>query len=270
MISQNKWDILTQQYINKGLKIFPVVANGKTPAIQMWQKDCSCNSLQVLYWVENNKNGNWGLPCIENNLFVLDLDTHKIEENGIDSFKKLCNDLSIEEPCTSKQQTKSGGIHLIFKSDDELKQVCGTANAFKDYPGIDLRNSNYIVVEPSIIDNVPYKFLNNIEPQPMPQKLKDYILNNAEKKGKEKKPYIKPKETVLTGNRDDQLFAYITNLYYKTRLDIDEISVLAHHFNETMLDDPLPSKDVDYKVKKAFQKDRSICLFITLPNDTLN
>lgn len=267
MISQNKWDTLIKLYINRGLKIIPLRANSKLPAIEKWNEQCSSNAMQCLYWFENNHNMNWGLPCIENNLFVLDLDTHKIEENGIDNFKKLCNDLGIEEPCTLKQRTKSGGIHLIFQSDDELKQVCGTANAFKDYPGIDLRNSNYIVVEPSVIDNVPYTFLNNMEPQTMPQKLKDYILNNAEKKSKEKKPYVKPKETVLTGNRDDQLFAYITNLYYKTRLDIDEISILAHNFNETMLDDPLSSKDVDYKVKKAFQKDRTKCLFIMLPDE---
>ncbi len=55
MMSQNKWDILTKLYINRGLKIFPVVTNGKTPAIQMWQKDCSSDSLQVLYWLENIK-----------------------------------------------------------------------------------------------------------------------------------------------------------------------------------------------------------------------
>ena len=263
----SKWDIINNNYIKHGLKIFPVVKNGKTPCIKSWDKECSCELLQVLYYYEHNKDGNWGLPCFENNLFVLDLDTGHSDEDGVKNFERLLKDLGIESCETLKQKTRSNGIHLIFQSDEELKQVCGTANAFKDYPGIDLRNSNYIVVEPSVIDNVPYTFLNSMEPQAMPQKLKDYILNNAEKKSKEKKPYVKPKEIVLTGNRDDQLFAYITNLYYKTRLDIDEISILAHNFNETMLDDPLSSKDVDYKVKKAFQKDRTKCLFIMLPDE---
>lgn len=262
----SKWDTLNDLYINRGLKIIPLRANSKLPAIEKWNEQCSCDVKQCLYWFESNHNLNYGLPCIENNLFVLDLDTHKVEENGIDNFDKLCNDLDIEKPDTLMQRTKSGGIHIIFQSDDELKQVCGTANAFKDYPGIDLRNSNYIVVEPSIIDNIPYKFLNNIEPQPMPQKLKDYILANAEKKGKERKPYEKPTEIVLTGNRDEQVFAYVNDLYYKTRLDIDEISLLAHHFNETMLDEPLDDKVIDYKIKKIFQKDRTKCLFIKLPD----
>ena len=263
----SKWDALNNLYINRGLKIIPLRANSKLPAIEKWNEQCSCNAMQCLYWYESNHNMNWGLPCIENNLFVLDLDTHKIEENGIDNFNRLCNDLGIEKPNTLMQRTKSGGIHIIFQSDDELKQVCGTANAFKDYPGIDLRNSNYIVVEPSVIDNTPYKFLNDITPQPMPQKLKDYILTNAEKKGKERKPYEKPTEIVLTGNRDDQVFAYINDLYYKTRLDIDEISLLAHNFNETMLDEPLEDKVIDYKIKKIFQKDRTKCLFIKLPDE---
>lgn len=269
MINQNKWDILTKLYINRGLKIFPVIANGKTPAIQMWQKDCSSNSLQVLYWLENNKNGNWGLPATPNNLFIIDLDVHDIDKNGIKFFEKLCCDIDLkgEQFDTLIQTTPSGGKHLIYKSDEDLSAIANGSNVFKDYPGIDFRTDGYIVVEPSIINNKEYRFFNNIEPQAMPQKLKDYILNNAERKGKEKKPYIKPKETVLTGNRDDQLFAYITNLYYKTRLDIDEISILAHNFNETMLDDPLSSKDVDYKVKKAFQKDRTKCLFIMLPDE---
>lgn len=263
----SKWDTLNNLYISRGLKIIPLRANSKLPAIEKWNEQCSCDVMQCLYWFESNHNLNYGLPCIENNLFVLDLDTHKVEENGIDNFNKLCNDLGIEKPNTLMQRTKSGGIHIIFQSDDELKQVCGTANAFKDYPGIDLRNSNYIVVEPSVIDNIPYKFLNNIEPQPMPQKLKDYILANAEKKGKERKPYEKPTEIVLTGNRDEQVFAYVNDLYYKTRLDIDEISLLAHNFNETMLDEPLEDKVIDYKIKKIFQKDRTKCLFIKLPDE---
>ena len=184
MMSQNKWDILTKLYINRGLKIFPVVTNGKTPAIQMWQKDCSSDSLQVLYWLENNKNGNWGLPATPNNLFVIDLDVHDEDKNGIENFAKLLNDigLSCEEANTLIQVTPSGGKHLIYKSDEDLSGIANSSNVFKDYSGIDFRTDGYIVVEPSIINNKKYRFFNNIEPQPMPQKLKDYILNNAEEK----------------------------------------------------------------------------------------
>lgn len=267
----SKWDIINNNYIKHGLKIFPVVKNGKTPCIKSWDKECSCELLQVLYYYEHNKDGNWGLPCFENNLFVLDLDTGHSDEDGVKNFERLLKDLGIESCETLKQKTRSNGIHLIFQSDEDLKKVCGTANAFKDYPAIDLRNSNYIVVEPSVIDGKEYKFLNNMEPQPMPQKLKEFILQNAEKKGDKKKtPYTKPKEVVEHGDRDNQLFAYISNLYRKTDLDIEEIEVLAQYFNENNLEEPFTEKEVSYKVKKAFEKPRLERILLYLGGENNN
>ena len=90
---------------------------------------------------------------------------------------------------------------------------------------------------------------------------KKFILENASKKTEHKKtPYEKPRE-VYKGNRDIALFEYITNLYYKTRLDEEEILVLAKHFNESF-DEPLSEKDVKYKVKKAFEKERPECILV--------
>lgn len=264
----NKWEKLYNTYIKNDLKIFPVVSNGKTPLIASWNKDCSCDYYQVLYWYMNAENCNWGLPCIENDLFVIDLDVHDESKNGVENFYKLVNTLGITEEAfdTLTQQTPSNGIHLIYKTDEELKQVKGVANAFPDYPGIDLRNSNYIVVEPSTINNKNYKFVNNCKPKEMPVKLKEYILGNCEKKGKEKVPYVKPK-LVEEGSRDEQLFAYINNLYFKTRLDYDEINILAHYFNEEILEEPLDDKVVDYKVKKVFEKKRYEYIHITFKED---
>ena len=262
----NKWEKLNKFYIDKGLKIFPVIKNGKTPLVTEWNKCCSSEYQQIIYWLTNAKDCNWGLPCIENNLFVIDLDIHNC--NGLDNFTRLCTDLGLmgEQLNTLIQTTPSGGKHLIYKSDDDLKQVAGAANAFPDYPGIDLRNSNYIVVEPSIINGKEYEFVNNYEPQEMPKRLKDYILENAEKKGKEKIPYVKP-QVVYEGSRDEQLFAYVTNLYYKTRLDYDEINVLAHYFNENIIDVPFEDKIVDYKVRKIFEKKRTEYIHIIIPDE---
>lgn len=262
------WETLNKLYVNNGLRIIPLRPNSKLPSISNWGKESSSNFLQILYWIENNKNGNWGLPCLENNLFVLDLDTGHSEENGVENFERLLKDLGIESCETLKQRTKSNGIHLIFQSDDDLKKVCGAANAFKDYPAIDLRNSNYIVVEPSVIDGMEYKFLNNMEPQPMPPKLKEFIINNADKKGDKKKtPYKKPKEVVECGGRDIAIFEYISNLYRKTDLDIEEIEVLAQYFNENNLEEPFTEKEVSYKVKKAFEKPRLERILLYLGGD---
>lgn len=259
----HNWQKINNNFLLKNLKIIPIQPNGKTPLLPDWRNECSTDCLQVLYWFEKSRNCNWGLPCYENNLFVIDLDRHDAEKDGVANFQKLCEQLGITVE-TMTQVTPSGGVHLIFQSNEVLKQVDGVSNAFKDYPGIDLRNRNYIVVEPSVINGKEYKFSNNLPPMPMPDVLQQYILDNVgTKEEKKKSQYTKPKE-VLIGNRDTALFEYITNLYYKTRLDYDEILTLAHKFNNEVLEEAFPDKVVEYKVKKAFQKPRDICLFVWL------
>lgn len=253
---EERWIALNSLYISKGLKIFPIRPNTKLPMIPKWQVDCSSNFMQLVYWNEHARDCNWGLPANENDLFIIDLDVHEEDKNGIINFNKLCEDIGLDNSVynTLIQQTPSGGRHLIYKSDDDLKEIANTSQSFSNYPGIDIRTTGYVVVEPSIINGNKYVFLNDFDPQPMPKKLKEFILNNSEKKGKERVPYVKPKE-VLVGNRDDSLFGYINNIYYKTDLDYDEILLLATHFNESF-DEPLSEKDVSYKVKKAFEKPR--------------
>lgn len=261
----NKWSKLNTYFLREGLKIFPVQANGKTPLIQKWQDDCSCEYMQVLYWYEMAKDCNWGLPATPNELFIIDLDVHDINKNGVENFEKLMKELGIKGIETMMQTTPSGGVHLIYQTNDLLKNVPNCSNAFKDYPGIDIRTDGYIVVEPSSINEKEYIFSNIMAPMPMPVVLQQYILDNVgTKEDKKKTPYTKPTETVYTGDRDNQLFQYLTNLYYKTRLDYEEILTLGYKFNEEMFDDPLPKKTVEYKTKKLFQKDRSICMFLWL------
>lgn len=281
----DKWEYIKTNYIDKGLKIFPIVRNGKTPLIDKWQEECSCDYFQVLYWYTNCKDCNWGLPCTPNNLFVLDLDVHDENKNGIDNFEKLFldaqgvpyDDYDSDYYITSlMQSTPSGGIHLIFESDNQLKNVANGSNVFKDYPGIDIRTDGYIVIEPSVINDKKYTFLKHVTPSynnviirerklsKMPEFLKNFILENANLKNDSKKePYKKP-TSVEVGDRDNQLFSYINSIYYKTSLDFDEILCLALHFNENVLEKPFPEKTVKYKVRKVFEKSRDKYIVIKL------
>lgn len=266
----NKWKYLEEHYINKGFKIFPVVENGKTPLIEKWQEDCSCDFFQVLYWYETFPNCNWGLPCTPNNLFVLDLDKHDPNKDGVENFAKILDKIFTDDDyddfATCQQVTPSGGEHYIFYSDDELKNVANGSNVFKDYPGIDIRTDGYILVQPSEINGKKYNFdtIGDCEPQKMKSKLKKFILKNVNLKSDiNKEPYKKP-TSVEVGDRDNQLFSYINNVYYKTRLDYDEVLCLANHFNDTVLEKPFPDRVVEYKVKKVFDKDRGKVIFINL------
>lgn len=259
-----KWSILNELYLNKGLKIFPIKENGKTPLISKWQEDCSADLFQVLYYYENAKNCNWGLPATPNNLFVIDLDVHDENKNGVDNFKRLMEEIGLESIDTMTQITPSGGVHLIYQTNETLKNVPNCSNAFSDYPGIDIRTDGYIVVEPSSINDKEYKITNLIPPMPMPVLLQQYILENVGTKEERKKSqYTKPTEKIDIGNRDTALFEYITYLYYKTKLTYNEILILAKTFNNDFTK-PLPEKTVVYKVDKAFEKNRGECLYIWL------
>lgn len=270
----DKWEYIKTNYIDKGLKIFPIVKNGKTPLIDEWQKECSCDYYQVLYWYVNCPDCNWGLPCTPNNLFVLDLDVHDENKNGIDNFSKLINNILTDDEYDEfanycEQMTPSGGLHLIFKTDEELKNVANGSNVFKDYPGIDIRTDGYIVVSPSAINDKRYTFstIGECDPQKIHKKLKKFILENVNLKNDSKKePYKKP-TSVECGDRDNQLFSYINSIYYKTSLDFDEVLCLALHFNDNVLEEPFPEKTVKYKVNKVFEKNRSKYIFIKLESD---
>lgn len=266
----DKWKYIKENYIDKGLKIFPVQKNGKTPMIDNWQNDCSCDYFQVLYWYTNCPDCNWALPCTQNDIFVLDLDRHDENKDGVKNFDKILDNIFTDDDwdnyATCQQITPSGGQHIIFKTDDELKNVSNNSNVFKDYPGIDIRTDGYIVVSPSTINGKQYNFdtIGECDPQIIHKKLKKYILENANLKSDIKKtPYQKPKN-VECGDRDNQLFSYINNIYYKTKLDYDEILCLANYFNENVLEKPFPERTVKYKVNKVFDKDRQKCIYIWL------
>ena len=195
-------------------------------------------------------------------------------KNGIENFDKILDALHFtddewDEWCPMEQYTPSGGKHIIFASDDELKNVANGSNVFEKYPGIDIRTDGYIVVEPSVIGDKKYSFDTiPMEPPKMPKKLKKFILENANKKTENKKtPYEKPKE-VFKGDRDNSLFNYINHLYFKTPLDKDEITTLAKEFNANF-DEPLSEKDVNYKIKKCFEKSRGEFLVVRIPEEEL-
>lgn len=263
----NVYNILKENFISKKLKIFPIVENAKTPLIESWQNDCSSSILQITYWLEQAPNCNWGLPCTPNNLFVIDIDVHNVD--GLTSARNLLNSIGVTELDTLCQKTPSGGLHIIFQSDDDLKNVANSSNSFKDYPGIDIRTDGYIAVYPSKINGKLYTFANDKPVKQMPKELKDFILSQKhliKKEKSEREEYVKP-EIVEEGGRDTALFEYINNIYYHNNLSKEEVMTLAMDFNAKVCDPPLPERVVRYKVNKVFKKDKGRCLILWLNRD---
>ena len=263
--NEDTFDFIINKYSKKGLKIFPVEMNGKIPILNNWLNECSSEFYQLAYWFSKNKNYNWGLPANPNDLFILDIDT-KDGQNGLDSIARLMKDFNFDINDTLMRKTWSGGLHVFYKSDDELKNVINCANAFPTYPNIDIRSAGFVVCEPSVINGQKYEFINDNDIKEMPALLKEFILNipTLIKNKDSKKSYELPKEIIKKGNRDCELFRYMNSIYQKTNLSYDEIDCLAHWFNETMLESPLPDRTIDYKMKKLFSKERNRYFYVKM------
>lgn len=256
----NKYKFLCERFLNYGYKIFPVVKNGKEPLVDAWQLNASCDKQQVMYWLEKGDTPNFGLPAYANHLFIIDIDMHD-GVDGISSFKNLLHDIGLERIDTLKQRTPSGGIHLIFKSDDDLDCVRNASNVFEEYPGIDIRTKGYILIEPSEINGVKYELSGGVEKiNEVPEKLKEFILKYSKKVDvnniSQRSDFYEHGKVVEKGSRDEELFAYLNYLYNNTKLGHDEISLLAHTYNQECFQPPLSDGVVDYKIRKLFEKER--------------
>lgn len=255
----NKYKFLCDNFTKYGYKVFPIKNNTKEPLIDRWQLDASCDNEQIIYWLENGGSPNFALPAYANNLFIIDIDMHG-DVDGISSFRRLLDDLGIGEIDTLRQRTPKGGVHLIFKSDDELDCVKNSSNLFDDYPGIDIRTKGYILIEPSVIDGVPYKLSGGVEQiKEVPTALKEFIVNYNKKQvqnNSQRSDFYSKGKKVSKGSRDDELFTYLKYLYNNTKLGYDEISLLAHTYNKECFDPPLSDGVVDYKLKKLFENER--------------
>jgi hypothetical protein len=266
------FDILKSYYVDNNLKLIPIKPNGKEPLIN-WKMNYETSSDQVFEWLLEEPNLNWALPMNANDLFAIDIDMHG-DVNGIDNFKRLCRDLGIDKIKTLVQKTPSGGYHLIFRSDEELKKVKNSANTFENYKGIDIRTDGYILVYPSKINNVFYKFNNNDDIMShistMPSELKEFILNSndtyVEKEHIKRNTcdFYKEGKVVNKGNRDIEMFLYIKTLYNDTNLSYDEIRALAYTYNERCFNPPLSTSVIDYKLRNCFKHDRDRIIILRI------
>ena len=270
------FEVLKDYYINNNLKLIPIKPNGKEPLIN-WKMNYETSTDQVFEWLLEEPNLNWALPMNANDLFAIDIDMHG-DVNGIENFKRLCKDLGISNIKTLVQKTPSGGYHLIFKSDEDLKKVKNSANTFSNYKGIDIRTDGYILVYPSKINDVFYEYKTDNKDimsqiATMPSKLKEFILNSnveyVEKTNTQRKTcdFYREGKVIDKGNRDTEMFMYITTLYNDTNLSYDEIRVLAYTYNERCFNPPLTTSVIDYKLRNCFKRDRNKIIILRIGNE---
>lgn len=197
------------EYAEKEWPVLPIVPNAKNPLTTHGFKDATTDPNRITNWFTKYPTANVGIATgIESGLVVFDLDV----KNGKDGVTALLDAVGAL-PKTLTATTPSGGMHHYYKHPGGH-----VPNRTDLLPGVDVRgDGGYVVAPPSCIDEMPYEFINDLEPAPLPLQL----LTLLEKK----KPCIAVDGTktasavsikgVAQGSRDWESFRYSAQLRAK-------------------------------------------------------
>lgn len=196
--------------------------------------------------------------------FVIDVDRHGGEVDGMDSIKSLNHDEWFKDTLT--ERTAHNGFHFFFTKpkDIEISQNIGFL------PSVDLKahKNNYVVVAPSSLGDKSYKWLNS-EPMKLPP---DGLIDLIQEKAKESKPVeiiegYKPtgrtQTTELferianglgkTGGRNNALASFVGGLLFRN-VDPEAAAKLAVIANENT-EDSLSLAEVERTVNSMIEKE---------------
>lgn len=142
------------------MKKFKLISNSKRP-LYSWSKQSN--------WTTDDIPDNYGIVCGKpNNITVVDLDTYKWEDDH--PFYGTFTKEYMKKFQTYTVKSPNGGIHLYFQYDQDLYTIAGKEE-------IDIRNDGgYIVGPGSSIDGKKYEIIMDKPFQPLPAKLKDFLL----------------------------------------------------------------------------------------------
>lgn len=146
---------------SKGFYVFPLWPNSKTPVIDDFPNQASRDPDQIKKWwtdpvLELEQPYNIGISTTKYNgsqaLVVVDVD-NKGKKKGSEQLLKL--ELEGKDFIeTATQITPTGGLHLIYRTKDPVKQGVQVLG-----DGLDIRSKGgYIVAEGSTIDGKAYEF----------------------------------------------------------------------------------------------------------------
>lgn len=153
----------------QGRRVFPLLPNGKTPAVEGGCHQASCDPERVRrFWSEALTDEplryNIGIATGDG-LLVADIDT-KDGKNGVGTWKGLENEHG-QAPGTFTVSTPGRGVHLYFEVPKGI-YLRNSASNLGD--GLDIRGDGGHVVAPgSTIDGVPYTVVGDAPIAPAPE-----------------------------------------------------------------------------------------------------
>ncbi|MBW7985174.1 bifunctional DNA primase/polymerase [Lactobacillus helveticus] len=247
-------------YAKHGFSVIPIGSN-KRPLIKFADRPPLTNTEIRDIW---NKYPTANIALKTDKFFVIDVDRHGGEVDGLESIKKLNHDDWFKKTLT--ERTAHNGFHFFFTKPSKItiQQNIG----FLD--GVDLKahENNYVVVAPSQLGDKQYKWLNSEPMKEPPQGLIDLILEKQKEfKPVEQleayKPTGKNQTTKLfeqiidglgpTGGRNNALASFIGGLLFRN-VDPNVAVQLAVLANDNT-DDSLPIQEVERTFNSMVEKE---------------
>ena len=140
-------------YAQDGFRVFPIKANGKTPAVDDWDERATTDLRQIQAWWSGNPRLNVGVAT-GGKFAVVDADVPK-KPGDADGRPSLDMLKLLHMPPSFGVATPSGGEHLYVEVEHEVRN--GVKHS-KDYPGIDTRGmGGYVVGAGSVVDGRLYR-----------------------------------------------------------------------------------------------------------------
>ena len=137
----------------RGIYVFPLAVNDKTPATLHGYKDATTDPRRIEDMWRHRPGGNVAIATGASGLVVIDVDT-KHAVDGWDSLTAAMDKLGELPGPTRMASTPSGGGHLYFRAPEgvEIRNSAGKLG-----PGLDVRaRGGYVVAPPSVIDGKTY------------------------------------------------------------------------------------------------------------------
>jgi len=184
-------------------KKFKLRANSKNPSNE-WAK--ATRNFRIPTENELKTHFNWGIPTGRiNKIIVVDLDSHKEGFNFPFDFDNI-NTLQVK--------SISGGRHLYFKYDKDIKQ---TQN---DKFQVDIRaDGGYIVAPDTIINGKKYEIIKNTDIVEIPNDMKEWILDNLYNK---KPTQQKSKHKTINDNQTEYTYNIPNDIIEEILLNLDD------------------------------------------------
>lgn len=224
------------EYGKRGMYVFPLKVNAKTPLTRHGFKDASIDQEQIRTWWKEYPNANIGIATGQSNLTVLDIDV-KGNVNGEASLVKLLNGHNTL-PATLEVSTPTGGRHLYFKTPKDMN-IVSSISVIGD--GLDVKSEGgYVVAAGSFINGEAYRITKDEEIATAPIWFTDALAKPKQAVGNLS---IIHNSTIAEGRRNESL-ASLAGAMRRQGCDVDVIISALRARNEKDCNPPLPEGEI--------------------------